>query len=371
MIVFRAVFAELLPPFLLSVFVMSALLVLEKVYRLVTLVVENRLRTQELGLMLVYLLPQILTVTLPLAVVAAVSVTVIRHSVDSELITLRASGRSLWNYARAYFAFGLAATLLTAVFTLWIQPIAYRKYTQLQLDMIRYRAEEKIVPGEFNYDFGDKVIRVGGKLGPREFSSVFIADKVLRPNSPVIAARHGVIDVDQEARRVLFRLDDGHIYVTDADPELVRTVKFDTLNYRLDFQPVDTIETNFVWGVSTEELIREWRTADMSTTRAWRHFLELYSRFTTPVSCLAFAIAALPMGILDPRSGRAGNFLRALFLVVAYYLVWIGFRDLAYGRSAAPHVLWIPALLIASYGLFRLWMANADIQSLRQILRRA
>jgi lipopolysaccharide export system permease protein len=370
MIIFRAVFAELFPPFLLSLFIMSALLVLEKVYKLISLVVENRLRTQELGLMLVYLLPQILMVTLPLAVVGAVSITVIRHSVDSELITLRASGRSLWNYARPYFAFGLVATLITASFTLWIQPIAYRKYSDLQLEMIRYRAEEKIIPGEFNYDFGDKVIRVGGRLSPREFSSIFISDKVLRPNSPVIAAQHGTIEVDQEAKRVLFRLERGRIYTTDPDPELIRTVDFDRLNYRLDFQPSDSVETNLVWGLTTLELIQEQRTASEGT-RLLRHFLELYSRFTIPVACLAFAIAALPMSILDPRSGRAGSFLRAIFLVVSYYLVWIGFKDLAYGRNASPHVMWIPPLLIALYGLLRLWMVNADIGTLRQIFRRA
>ncbi len=370
MIIFRAVFGELIPPFLLSLFVMSALLLLEKVYKLITLVVENRLRTQELGLMLAYLLPQILTITLPLAVVGAVSVTVIRHSVDSELITLRASGRSMWNYARAYFAFGIVATAVTLVFTLLVQPIAYRKFTDLQLEMIRYRAEEKIIPGEFNYDFGEKVIRVGGKLAPNQFSSIFIADKVLRLNSPVIAAERGTIDVDQESKRVLFRLEDGKIYVTDADPEVIRTVKFEKLSYRLDFQPTDTVETNLVWGISTLDLMREQQEKALDRNRLWRHFLELYSRFTTPVACLAFAVAALPMGIIDPRSGRAGSFLRAIVLVVTYYLVWISFKDLAYGRNAAAHVLWIPPLLIASYGLLRLWMVNEDITSLRQLWRR-
>src|SRR5579863_1658074 len=133
MIVYRSVLRELFAPFGSTCFVLSALLLMEKVYRLVTLVVGNRLRLEELGLMLVYLLPQILTVTLPLSVVGAVFMTVIRHSLDSELICHRASGRSLWSYAMPYFAFGFLTMVITALLTLWVQPASYARYTDLQL----------------------------------------------------------------------------------------------------------------------------------------------------------------------------------------------------------------------------------------------
>ncbi|HUJ75456.1 MAG TPA: LptF/LptG family permease, partial [bacterium] len=144
MIAFRSIFRELISPFVSTCIVMSALLMLERVYRLVNLVVSNRLRMQELGEMLLYLVPQILTITLPLAVVGAVFITVIRHSLDSELICHRATGRSLWNYSQAYVAFGLMAMLITAAFTLWVQPISYARYVNLELEMIRYRADERI-----------------------------------------------------------------------------------------------------------------------------------------------------------------------------------------------------------------------------------
>jgi LPS export ABC transporter permease LptF len=371
MIIFRAVFGELLSPFAMSAFVMSALLLLEKIYRLVTLVVENRLRATELGLMLIYLLPQIFSITLPLAVVAAVSMTVIRQSLDSELICLRASGRSLWNYALPYFAFGVFAMAMTAAITLWIQPIAYSKFTDLQLDMIRYRAETKIIPGEFNYDFGDKVIHVGGRVSSRELTDIFIADRALPPGSPVITAQTGIIDVDDAARRVFFRLRDGQMVILERDDTALRTVDFSQMNYVLDFKPTTNAEINVIWGMSNAQLLQEWREPGPDPVRRLRRFLELYYRITTPVACLAFAIAALPMGIVDPRSGRAGSLLRSVFLVVAYYLVWVGFKDLAYTQNATPHVLWIPPLLIASYGLVRLWLINADVASLWQLLRRA
>jgi lipopolysaccharide export system permease protein len=369
MIVFRSVLRELFAPFGSTCFVLSALLLMEKVYRLVSLVVGNRLRVQELGLMLVYLLPQILTVTLPLAVVGAVFMTVIRHSLDSELICHRVSGRSLWSYAAPYFVFGVLTTAATAGLTLWVQPASYAKYTDLQLDMVRYRAEEKIVPGEFNYDFGGKVIHIGARNPDKTLSSVFIADRAFGENSSVIVAERGRIEVDQDAKKVYFRLQEGQVVYQDPDPAVFRTADFATLNYVLDFQPGEQFEGNQLWSMPTAGLLGQIQDGAPADKHIARLVLELYFRITTPLACLAFSVAALPLGIFNPRSGQTGSFLKAILLVVVYYLLWIAFKDAAHNLVAPPHVLLLPPLAITLYGLLRIWVSDHDAESLWQLVR--
>jgi lipopolysaccharide export system permease protein len=370
MIVFRSVLRELFTPFGSTCFVLTALLMMEKVYRLVSLVVGNRLRIEELGLMLVYLLPQILTITLPLAVVGAVFMTVIRHSLDSELICHRASGRSLWSYAGPYFVFGVVTATATAILTLWVQPISYAKYTDLQLDMVRYRAEEKIIPGEFNYDFGGKVIHVGARNPDKSLESVFIADKEYGTSSSVITAQHGRIDVDQITKKVVFKLQNGQIVYQDPDPTVFRTVDFATLNYVLDFQPGEEFEGNQLWSMPTEILAYQIQEGGSDDRRMSRLILEMYFRITTPMACFAFSIAALPLGIFNPRSGQTGSFVKAILLVVVYYVLWLGFKDLASNRVAPPHVLLLPPIFVTIYGLMRLWVTNNDADSAWQLLRK-
>ncbi len=370
MIVFRSVLRELLSPFGSTCLVLSALLLMEKVYRLVSLVVGNRLRIEELGLMLIYLLPQILTVTLPLAVVGAVFMTVIRHSLDSELICHRASGRSLWNYARPYFLFGVLSTAVTAVLTLWIQPASYAKYTDLQLEMVRYRAEEKIAPGEFNFDFGGKVIHVGARSPDKTLSSIFIADRAFGPNSAAISADQGRIEVDEGSKKVLFKLQNGQIVFQDADPAVFRTLDFSSLNYVLDFQPGEQFEGNQLWSMPTGTLLGQIGQGGPDEKRQSRLTLELLFRITTPLACFAFAIAALPLGVFNPRSGQSGSFLKAILLVVVYYILWIGFKDLAHSLIAPPLVLFVPPLAITLYGLYRIWITDHDVESGMQLFRR-
>jgi lipopolysaccharide export system permease protein len=276
----------------------------------------------------------------------------------------------MWNYARPYFTFGVLSTALTASLTLLIQPISYSKYTDLQLDMVRYRAEEKILPGEFNYDFGDKVIHVAARNPDKTLSSVFIADRVIAPKSAVIAADRGRIEVDEGAKKVLFKLQNGQIVFQEPDPAEFRTLDFATLNYVLDFLPGEQFEGNWLWSMPTATLLDELAAPKGDPKRTSRIELELYFRITTPLACLAFSIAALPLGVFNPRSGQSGSFIKAILLVVVYYILWIGFKDLAHNRVAPPPVLLVPPLLIALYGLYRIWLTDHDALSGWQFLRR-
>lgn len=349
--------------------VMTCLLMMEKVYRLVSLVVDNRLNPGEVGLMLIYLVPQVLVITLPLSVVGAVFVTVIRQSMDSEVISLRASGRSLFNYALPFVVFGLLITVFSSSITMWLAPLASRKYQDLQVEMVRWRAEEKIQPGSYNFDFGNKVIRVGGRSKENGLEEVFIADRKQTPSSPVIIANQGWIEVDENERQVIFRLQSGHVLSPGESGDNFREVKFEALRYVLDYAPATRIRLRKQSVRSWSELRADLEGATRSNARR-NILLEMYKRMTLPWACMALALAALPMAIMDPRSGRGAGYVRAVFLIGGYFVAWAAFKDLVASGRASANALWLPVLLITLYGILRLWQINADLESVWGILRR-
>ena len=369
MTLFRATFAELFFPFFLTSGVISFILIMQKLYTLFALMVEKLFELQDVGLLLFYLLPEIFAITIPLGVVGAVFITVIRQSVDSEIICMRATGTSIWRYSLPLLAFGLLATLFAAVFTLWLQPMSYESYAELQASIVKENAEENLVPGRFHYQFGGKAIQVGGRAPDEELSEIFIADRELSSSSSIIMADKGRIDVDDESKQVYFRLQNGAVYVTARDARVLRTVSFDHLNYRLAFKPQPSIKTRRLKWTPTLELLRQSRKPN---PKPWEPnwLLELYTRLTLPIACLVFAMAAIPMAIVEPRSGKSGSFLRAIFLVVTYYIIWIGFKDLVKGGNAPTEVMWLPLFLVGSYGLVRLWQANTDIRAFPFMFKR-
>lgn len=370
MILFRAIFIEMLAPFSFTLMVMAGLLMVEKVYRLVNLVVEERLNLGEVGLMLVYLLPQVLAMTLPLAVVGGVFVTVIRQSMDSEVMSLRATGKGLWNYAMPFLAFGLAVTLLTSLLTLWLQPAAGRKYADLQVEMVRWRAEEKLVPGVLNFDFGNKVIRIGGRRSEKELSDIFIANRQADSDGSVITARSGWIEVDHDSRQVVFRLRDGEVSTLIGDSADFRLVHFNTLRYVLDYRPINRLNVLNIRTLTTTALSDLLSAEDLLPQARIGYNREYQRRFAEPWAALAFAMASIPMALVDPRFGKRAGYLRAIFLVAAYFIVWAAFKDLSGGGKAPAETLWLPPLMVFLYGTLRLWQMNADIESLWRVLRR-
>jgi len=377
MIVFRASLRELIPAFLLTFGVMSALLLLEKIYRLVTLMVERSLPVLDVLRMLFYIMPQVFAVTLPLAVVGGTFITVVRQSMDLEVISLRATGKSMWSYAAPFMVFGLLATMASASLTLWLQPLGNRNFMDLQIQLIQSRAQQSLKPGVFNYDFGDKVIRVDERLSDTEFGGIFLTDRRLAPTSSVVLAESGRIGVEDTRQDVVFRLFDGTMYMSGADPAVFRTVDFGRLNYVLGFDPSEAVEDSSAspvgggsnWTLSTAGLVREIRRLEPGGERTHR-MLELYNRMTTPLSCLAFALASVPMAMVDPRFGRTSSFLRAIVLVVAYYVVWVGFKEPVYAGNAPADVLWFPPLLIGAYGMLRMWQVNGNAHPLRRLRHR-
>lgn len=367
MILLRAIFIELLSPFSMTLMVMAGLLMTEKVYRMVKLLVDQQLNLQEVGMMLIYLLPQVFSLTLPLAVVGAVFITVIRQSMDSEVVALRATGRSLWAYAIPFLIFGLLISILSAAITLWLEPLAGRKYQQLQAEMVRWRAEKKLVPGAFNTDFGGKAIRIGARGEGRELRNIFIADRNPGPDTSVIIAQRGWIDVDEGSGQVVFRLQEGEILAMEKQNALFRDLRFDSLRYVLNYQPARSYDIRNLRTIKTTALFTGISNSAPNSAKRINYTRELHRRSASPWAALAFALAALPMALVDPRSGKNAGYLRAIFLIAAYFIAWAAFRNLMSSGRLPAATLWIPSLLVSLYGVLRLWQVNVDANSLWRV----
>ena len=96
--------------------------------------------------------------------------------------------------------------------------------------------------------------------------------------------------------------------------------------------------------------------------------MELLLRFTTPWACVSFAVAMVPLGLINLRRGRSGAYLRALILVMTYYILWMAAKEMTMNMNYQPYVLWIPPLLILLFGLYSLYKSNLRLQNIYDIL---
>jgi lipopolysaccharide export system permease protein len=347
----RSLFFQLIPPYLLAVFVLTFIMSMDTVYKLINLIVSRGVDVGSVGRMLLYRMPQFLSVTLPIAVVIAVVVVLVRLSSDLEITAMRASGVSAWQLAKPVLLFGVLATTLDLSITLWAQPAGYAAYEAETIKLLKSQTAKTVKPGVLNFDFNGKVLYVEEKTEDEELRGVFITDRELRPNSLVSLSNSGRIVVRDEEQDVLLHLKQGEMHTGDEEGGY-RILQFEEFQYQ--FRPPAIADTpdRKVWGISTLELLER---TDLSAQR------EMQLRLTTPFACLAFALATIGVGMVDPRRGRSNAYLQALALVVAHYILWSMCKELTTGKdNQTPLVLWIPPVCILCFGLYQLQRINRN-----------
>ena len=351
----RSLFLQLIPPFLLATFILTFILSMDTVYKLINLIVSRGVPVGSVLLMLLYRLPQFLSVTLPIAVVITVVVVLVRLSNDLELMAMGASGLSPWQLSLPVATFGLLATILDLGITLWMQPAGYAAYEEETLRLLRSQTAKTIRPGVLNYDFPGKVLYVESKSPNEELEGIFISDIELRPSSMVSLSSKGQLLIREKEQDILLQLKQGTMHFGNTE-DGYRTMDFEEFQYQFRPAQLDGSPNLKVWGVSTTDLIQ----ADEYFGEQTRQ-RELQLRLTTPMACLAFALAALKIGMVDPKRGRSNAYLQALALIVIHYILWSFSKELTIGKEPMKAVvLWIPPILIGLWGVYQIQLNHQN-----------
>src|SRR5712692_8678385 len=120
----RYALRELIAPLGISVGVFTFFLVIDRVYQLTDLVITKQVPFRLVLFLLAFLLPPLLALTLPVALLLAVLISCGRLAGDLEVAALKASGVSPLTLLRPFLAAGLSVSLLVAWLTLLVNPWA-------------------------------------------------------------------------------------------------------------------------------------------------------------------------------------------------------------------------------------------------------
>ena len=266
-----------------------------------------------------------------------------------------ASGLRPWQLTVPVATFGLVTTILDLGITLWMQPAGYAAYEEETLRLLRSQTAKTIRPGVLNYDFPGKVLYVESKSPNEELEGIFISDTEFRPSSMVSLSSKGQLLIREKEQDILLQLKQGTMHFGNAEGGY-RTMDFEEFQYQFRPPQLDGSPNRKVWGVSTMDLIQ----ADEYFGEQTRQ-RELQLRLTTPMACLAFALAALNIGMVDPRRGRSNAYLQALALIVIHYILWSFSKELTIGKEPMKAVvLWIPPILIGLWGVYQIQLNHQN-----------
>jgi lipopolysaccharide export system permease protein len=321
-----------------------------------------------------YLLPYSLVATIPMSVLLAVLVTFTRMASDGEVLGLKASGVSILRLTRPALFFGAMGTLLTLTITIWILPNSNRALKGLVFEMTRRHVSVGLQEGIFNNLFDGLILYVEHlDTKTNRMEGIFLVDARNRTERHVIVARDGNFTFDEQLRLGL-RLNEGTIHLSASEVDgRYRFLKF--ANYALSVDIGRTLPEPIQRPLGEQELtLKELRERAAVLRAQGKNYhpplVEFHKKLAIPLSCLLFAIAAVPLGTRIRRGGRGWSIVISVACALGYYLLLVAGEGLGdRGKLHEGVAMWLPNLLAAVAGAALLARAELAPATLPEVIR--
>jgi LPS export ABC transporter permease LptF/LPS export ABC transporter permease LptG len=354
----RYVIRGALPYVLLSLALLTAILFTQQAGRFAELALYTDLPPALAGEIAAALLPSVLILTLPVAILAGIVISLARMGSDSEVIAMRAAGVGTWSLLWPVLLLGLMGTLLTGYLHLKEAPQAARDLRRAAVQGALRKLESPVEPRTINTEIPGYVIYVrDGDKSQGSWGRVFIYAQQPDGSARIVTARSGRIDSSNDrAELVLSDAVAMKIPSSTGAREYV-VERFDQFRIRIDTRRGELLESLSQKDRQTEEL--DWKelreqlhTGPMADRREAARTLN--RRLALSVAPLVFALFGGLVGIRVKRGGRGAGILLTLAVVIVYYLMSLLGESLARNNTLSSiNGEWMAtaAMLLFSLGL--------------------
>ncbi|MBI3319111.1 MAG: LptF/LptG family permease [Candidatus Omnitrophica bacterium] len=328
----------------------AALLVGNIIFKFAELVIAKGVGLLDILRLLIYLVPHLLSFTIPMACLIAVVLAFGRLSTDYELIAVRASGIAPMRLIPPMLVTALVISGGLLILNDRVVPHAHLAFRR-QLKAIGVKQPTAYLEaGTFIKEFAPYIIFVYQIEGEKLFH-VRIYEP--QPNGPTrtIVATHGAFESSHDGRAVQLNLYDGTIDEWDPEhPGSLYKVSFTTYSLTMTADtPTKGRLGKKVMELTFRELDRERQRMKAEGIETTPLDIELHRKIASSFAPVIFILFGLALGLGRHHHERLISFVWVLALLMAYYLSMLGMNAVALkGWVPAWLTMWIPNLLGAT-----------------------
>src|SRR5215469_2896836 len=305
-----------------------------------------------------YLLPNFLTLTIPMAVLIGILLGLSRLAADSEVTAMRASGLGVVSFLRIVGIVAVFCWLVGLANSLYVAPHAARALLNYEEQSKTTQATVEVQPRVFYEDFRNYVLYtqdvVPGANGTAIWKHVFLADLTQLATPHIISAQEAIVQAGGERQTLRLDLLNGSRHdIAANDPN-----QYDIATFNSTVLPIETSSQE-----DTHLSRRDTPMQALDTAEVWRrahgtgntrpYSIEFHRRLSFPAACLVLMLVGVPLGLSSRRGGKGTGFAVTLLLVFIYYfLSEIGVALAQQQKVPAFAGVWGANLLFAIAGLF-------------------
>jgi lipopolysaccharide export system permease protein len=337
-----------------SLVLAAMLLILDKMLRLFQYVVDAGGPVSVVWRMLANLLPEYLSLGIPIGLMLGILLAFRKLALSSELDALRGIGIGYGRLLRIPYAFAIPLLFVNLFIVGYLEPWSHYKYEGLRFDLKSGALGAAINVGEFNQLGHRLTLRIdrSEKKGT-QLQGIFIQMEDKSGMSVAATAERGRFLSTDDPDTILFRLIKGRLIQDSPKFTTPRTLSFDTYDLPVNLPAIDQFRGR--GGPDFDEFYLHelaqigygHRTTD--ETRRLGAQATLNFRLVEVIMMLMLPLLAVALAVPPKRSSSSLGIFLGIVIVVAYHKVnQYAEQAGAQGRIEPIVALWVPLFVLAA-----------------------
>ena len=350
-------------PFMLSLAVLIFVMVLGNLIKLVEMIVTKGVSFFSVSKLFILLIPYLLTYIIPIAVLAAVLLSLGRLSSDNEIIAIRTSGINIFVVIIPLLILGLILSLLLVILNDRIIPKAHFASRKTLIDIGIKNPTAALEAGTFIDSFQKYILFIysidrNKQTGERNILHnvrIYEPQGKDKPTRTIVARRGEFVSIP-EKQMVKLKLMDG----TSDEPDPNKPGEVFKLNFRTYFLTLTMANQDGKKEIEKKpkdmtikqlnRQIEEYKSQGIDTIPL---VTQIHEKIALAFATLVFILIAAPMAIITHRREKALNFGLAFLIAGIYYLLLIGSESLSLqGVLPIALAMWMPNIIFTALGTF-------------------
>ena len=349
-IIDRYILRELIKIFLITVGALTTVLYLDKFLFIAENIVNRGVSILEVFLIMIYISPSYLALTVPISVLVASVATFNQFSASNEWVAMKSCHLSFMQTMRPVLIFSIFTYIVAVIIMVYALPWGNFAYKQKTYEIIKNRADINIKPNILNYDFKDLVILAKKREKKFQFRDILIADTTQSKSPKIITANQAIILPNIESLKIRLELTSGTIHELGDKLSEYQTINFDTYELNLSLPDTAQLEKEALVGhreLSINLLLKQIKDFENKGLPTFAAKVELSKKFAIPFTCLLFGLLGAPLGIHSSRGGKSGSFATSIMVILLYYMGLIFAQNMGKSGQVEPYSsIWVPNIII-------------------------
>ena len=341
-------------PLLSTLTIAAMLLVLDRMWRLFSFVVDEGGPVSVVWRMLANLLPEYLGLGIPIGLLLGILLAFRRLATSSELDVMLGVGMSYARLLRVPYLYAVVLALLNLAIVGYVQPRARYGYERLRFELRTGALGASIKVGEFTHLGKGMTLRIEQSRDEgRRLSGIFVHAETPKGDWVGVTAERGRFLATDDPDVIIFRLTDGTLIHNRPDFRTPRVLTFSSHDLPIDLPKFESFRGRGENAENREstlfELARQGRQRGVPVHERDPSRAEFHFRVTEVVSMFLLPLLALALGVPPKRSSSALGVLVSVVMIVTYYKVNQYAETLGRYAQIDPLIaLWVPFLLFAA-----------------------